>query len=235
MTVNNTASLKQSLSVKMRNEVGDEVFISVGMEQHGVSPENVDAEQAALNDRLAAWIEERSTAVGGSAFSAASGGSFDEDETEEEAEEEADEEEEADGEEEAEVELTLEDVEKMKKAELDALIEEYELEIDTKTAIKAKRAAVIEALFAEDADEEEEADEEEAEEEEADDEAEGEEEEFEPYEEAELKAMKLAELQEIAEAWEVEVTTKKGADLKAKKAAHVKAILAFQEEAAEEE
>ena len=219
-----TTTVKQTVSVKQRAEGGDEVFISVGQEISNVPLDEADAYKAKLDASISEWLEARVSAVAGAAFDSYS------DPDEGEAETEADEDEDGD-------ELTYEDVAKMKAAELKALIEEYELEVDPKLKVKELREAVLEALFADGDEDEDEADEDEDEADEDEDEADEDEdedgEEDEPYTEDELKAMKLAELTEIAEAWEIEVELPKKADLKAKKSAYIAAILEFQEEAEE--
>lgn len=220
-----TFTLKTTASMKTRNEDGDEVFVSAGIEVNGVTEDELETRKASASELVDGWIAERAASVGAASFGGEEADADEEDESDEDEEGEEDE----DGEEEEEL-PTEDEINAMKKADLDALIKEHELDIDPKMKLADKRAAIIEALLSE---EDEEGDEEDEEEEEDEDE-EGEDEEFEPFEEAELKKMKLAELQEQAEAWEIEVKIKKGADLPTKKAAYIKAILAHQEEAAEE-
>jgi hypothetical protein len=233
-----TTTIKQTISVKQRTEVGDEVFISVGQEYHNVPVAEADAMKATLDESLSAWLETRVSSVAGAAFESYSDPEKGVAESEDDEEEGA----EAADDEEADDELTIEDVQAMKVGELRELIEAHELDVDPKLKVKELREAVIAALFEEEDEEEadeeeedEEAEEEDEESEEGDEEEEDEDEEEEseegdePYTEDELKALKLAELQEIAEAWELKVKHKKGADLKAKKADFVKAILEAQE------
>jgi len=229
-----TTTIKQTVSVKQRTEVGDEVFISVGQEYHNVPVSEADALKATLDQSISDWLEARVSSVAGAAFESYTDPEKGVAETDDEDETEADEEEADD---EADDELTIEDVQAMKVGELRELIEAHELDVDPKLKVKELREAIIAALFEEEDEEEDEADDEEADDEADDEEAEDEEEdeeedgdeEDEPYTEDELKALKLAELQEIAEAWELKVKHKKGADLKAKKADFVKAILEAQE------
>lgn len=233
-------TLKHTISVKQRTEAGDEVFVSVGMEQSGISSENVDTVQGEIDTKLSDWMEQRVAAIGGSVFSGyAEEADYGDEEEAEDDEEEAEEDEDEADEEEGDEDLpSVEEIEKMKKADLDALIDAYELEVDKKAAIKDKRAAIIAALFdeedEEDEDEEDEDEEEADEDEEDEEEGDEEEEEFVPYTKAELSAMKLAEIQAICEEWEIKVKVAKGADLKAKKAAYIAAVLKMQEEAEEE-
>lgn len=208
-----TTTLKHTLSAKQRAEGGDEVFISVGQEMHNVPLEQEDEYRAKLSESLAAWLEDRVGTVAAATFE----GYAETEEGEAETEEAEEDDETAEGEED---ELTLEDVQKMKLPELKALVEEYELEVEPKLKIKELREAVVEALFAE-------SEEDETEEETEEDEADGEE--AEGYDEEELSGMKLAELTEIAEEWEIEVSIPKGAGLKEKKALYIAAILAEQE------
>jgi hypothetical protein len=223
-----TTTVKHTVSVKQRTEVGDEVFISVGQEYHNVPLDEEDSYKEKLSTAISEWLETRVSTIAGAAFESYSDpeeGVADS-EDEEEAEESEDENDED--------ELTIEDVQAMKVGELRELIEAHELDVDPKLKVKELREAIIAELFAEeDEDEESEEDDEEDEDEESEedegDEEEGDEEEEEPYTEDELKALKLAELQEIAEAWELKVKHKKGADLKAKKADFVKAIIEAQE------
>jgi hypothetical protein len=228
-----TTTVKHTVSVKQRTEVGDEVFISVGQEYHNVPLGEEGDYKEKLSDSISAWLETRVSTIAGAAFESYAdpeeGVADTDDEDEDEADEEAEDEE-------ADDELTIEDVQAMKVGELRELIEAHELDVDPKLKVKELREAVVAALFEEDeeADEDEE-DEDEEDEDEADeesedeDEDEDEDEEEEPYTEDELKALKLTELQEIAEAWELKVKHKKGADLKTKKADFVKAIIQAQE------
>lgn len=223
-TTGTTFTLKTTISVKQRNETGDEIFVSTGIEVANVTEDELDARKASAAEIVDGWIKDRVESVGAAAF-----GGYSEDDAEEASEDGEDE----DGEDEDGEDLTEEAINAMKKPELDALIEEHGLEIDTKLKLADKRAAIIEALFAEDEDEDGDEDGEEEEEEEEGDE-DGEEEPFEPYTEEELGEMKLKELDEIANEWELKVKHKAGADLKAKKANVIKAILKYQEENAEE-
>ena len=207
-----TVTLKHTLSAKQRAEGGDEVFISVGQEVHNVPVDQEDEYKAKLGESLAAWLEDRVGTVAAATFEGYA--------EPEEGEAEPEDEEETEGEG-GEDELTLEDVEKMKLPELKALVAEYELEADPKLKLKELRAAIIEELFAEG--------EEEGGEEEETEEGEEEGEEEAGYDEEELKGMKLAELVEIADAWEIEVSVPKGAGLKDKKALYIEAILEEQE------
>lgn len=237
-----TTTIKHTVSMKQRNEVGDEVFISVGQEYSGVPLDQEDDMKQKLSDAVAAMLEDRVKAIAGAAFESYSDPDEGEVDDEDEAEDEADEEEEGDDEEDGD-ELTYEDVAAMKIGELRELIKEHELDVDPKLKVKELREAVLAELFAEDEDDEDEDEEEADEEDEADNEEESEDEDDEdeeedeeeddeePYTEDELKALKLTELQEIAEVWELEVKLKKGADLKAKKAAYIKAIMSAQEDA----
>jgi hypothetical protein len=250
--------IKQTVSVKQRSEVGDEVFVSVGQEFHNVPVDQADEYKTKLDAAISDWLTARITSVAGSVFDSYS----DPDEGKAEIEtdfgkkleetkakahaEDADESDDSEESEESD-ELTYDDVAAMKAPELRALIKEYDLDVDSKLGIKELREAVLAALFEDDESEDEESEDEESEDEESEDEEsedeesedeesddESDDEQDEPYTEEELKGMKLSELQEIAEAWEVEVTMKKGADLKAKKTAYINAILKFQEEASEE-
>ena len=217
-----TFSIKSTLSVKMRNETGDEVFVSTGAEAYNVEEDSIPEKRLVIDELLDNWIKDRAEVIGMATF----GGYADVDEADEAkgAEEDEAEEDEA-------AELTEDDVNSMKKAELDALIEEHGIEVEPKAKIAEKRAAIIEALFSDEAEEEDEA---EAEEEDEDEAEEEDEEEFEPYTSDELGVMKLKELDEIAVAWGVPLKHKAGADLKTKKATAIKAILKFQEDSAEE-
>lgn len=138
-------------------------------------------------------------------------------------------------------ELTVEEIEAMDKKSLLALIDENELEIDKKLSLAKLRAAVIEALSEdgdddadedEDGEEDEDADEDEDEDEDAEDEDEDGDDDAdddEPYTKEQLSSMKLEDLIQIADVWEVDAKIKKADDLKTKKAKYIKAILADQE------
>ena len=204
-----SATAKLTISIKRRLGNGDEVFIAPGVEVHCTEAE-LDAKQAEVTERVNGWMEQ---------LLATYPDPTDELEEDEEADEEADEEEAEDEEEEAEDEdeFTEDDIAKMAKKDLVALIKEHELEVDTKLAIKELRAAVIEALFEEEGEEE-------------DEDEESDEEEGEAYDEAELKAMKLEELQGIVESWGIDhPKLAKGIAVGAKKTAYIKHILAQQE------
>lgn len=230
-TTGTTFTLKTTISVKQRNETGDEIFVSTGIEVANVTEDELDARKASAAEIVDGWIKDRVESVGAAAF-----GGYSEDDAEE-ASEDGEDGEDEDGEDEDGEDLTEEAINAMKKPELDALIEEHGLDIDTKLKLADKRAAIIEALFAEDEDEDgdDDGDEEEEEDDEGDEgDEDGDEEPFEPYTEEELGEMKLKELDEIANEWELKVKHKAGADLKAKKANVIKAILKYQEENAEE-
>lgn len=192
---------------------GEDYFVSVGCEYPATADGMEDALTKAselvdqfMTDRVASLPDVDGALEG-------------EDVTEEAEEAEADEAETADD------EPTEEDVKAMKKPELVALLEQYEIEIDgfDKMKLPAQRDAVIEALFTDDAGEEAEGEEgeeaEEAEEGEAEEDADA------PYTEEELGAMKLEELTEIATEWKLKVKPPAGANLASKKKAYVTAIL----------
>lgn len=233
--IGTTFHIKSTLSVKMRNETGDEVFVSTGAEAYNVEEDNIPEKRAVIDELLTDWIKDRAEAIGSASF----GNYADNDSVDEVAADEAAADEVADDD-----ELTEDAINSMKKAELDALIEEHGIEVEPKAKLADKRAAIIEALFSgeEDAadDAEEDADDADDDTDDADDDtdtaddAEDDDEEFEPYTAAELGEMKLKELDEIAVAWGVPLKHKAGADLKTKKATAIKAILKFQEDSAEE-
>ncbi len=215
----NSATVKLTVSIKRRLGSGDEVFIAPGIELH-CAPDELDAKQAEVTDRVNSWMETLLAAYPDPADA-------DEGETDDETEDaDEDEAEDADEDEEGE-DLTEEEIDGMDKKALLALIKEQEVEIDgaSKMGVKDLREAVKEALFAE-ADEDEDADEDGDDE---DEDAEGEDEGA-GYTEAELKPMKLEELQDICTDWGIgNPKLAKGADLKTKKAAYIKHILANQE------
>jgi hypothetical protein len=216
----NSATVKLTVSIKRRLGSGDEVFIAPGIEMH-CAVEDLDATQESVTERVNGWMEKLLADYPDPADA-------DDDEAEE-AEDDAaeDDEEEAADDEEG---LSEEDIAGMDKKALLALIKEQEIEIDgaAKMAVKALREAVIEALFSDD-DGEEDGDEEEADED-AEDDEDGDGDDAGGYTEAELKAMKLEELQEICDTWEIDnPKLAKGADLKTKKAAYIKHILASQD------
>lgn len=193
--------------------------------------DDLDATQEAVTERVNGWMQNLLEAypdpVGED--DDAEDTDDDEDADEEEADDDADDD--ADADEDEDEGLTEDQINAMSKKELVALIKEDELDVDTKLGIKELRAAVIEALSGDDDDDEDDED--------ADDDGEAEDddnddedddgEEAEDYTEAELKKMKLAELQEITKAWELpDPKIPKGSDLKTKQAAYVKVILKAQ-------
>lgn len=178
------ASAKLTVSVKRRLGNGDEVFIAPGIEI-SCTPDTLDETQAAVTERVNAWMDTLLETYPDPTDA----------EDEEVEDDEPDDEEE--GDEEEGDDITEEDVAAMKLADLKALIKAEELDVETKGVKLADlREAVADALFG---DEEEAEDEEEADEE--DEEPEDEEEEL---SEADLKGMKLAELQELVDEWEME-------------------------------
>ena len=201
---------KLTISAKRRLSDGTEIFIAPGIELD-CARDDLDATQAAVTERVNGWMEELLAQYPDS-------DPIDDDDEEEEEADDEEEEDEADDEEEDEAEddLTEADIKKMKKADLVALAEEYEIELE-ETAVAKMRVELIDALFSEE------------EEEEADDE--DEEEDEDAWSEEELSEMKLDQLQEILDGWELNhPSIKKGTKLAAKKAAYIEAILEAQEE-----
>lgn len=214
------ATAKLTLSLKRRLSNGDEVFIAPGIEMHcGV--DELDAKQAEVQERVTGWLTELTEAFPDAELE-------DEDDEDEDEEDEDDEDEDEDDEddgddeddEDDEDELTEEEIEGMALKDLKAVVKEYELDIKVTGMKKADLAeAIIEALFA-DEDEEDEDDDEDGDDEDDED----------AYTEDELEEMKLADLQEIADEWEMEhPKLKKGTPVAKKKAAYIKAILEEQE------
>lgn len=206
---------KLTISVKRRLANGDEVFIAPGIELDGPS-EDLDATTAEVTSRVNAWMDELLEAYPDS-------DPIDDEDEEEEADDEDGDDDEADAEDGEEDELTEDDINGMKLADLKKLAKEYEIELESKKVADV-RAEMIEALF----DDEEEGDEEgdEEEDEDGDDEEEGD-----AYTEEELEELDLKDLQEICESWELEgPTIKKGTKLGAKKAKYIAYILEAQEE-----
>ncbi len=211
------AKAKLTISVKRRLANGDEVFIAPGLEME-CSADALEAAQSDVTDRVNAWMDALLEAY-------PDADPMDEDEeAEDEDEDEGDEGDEGDDEDEEGDDPTEAEIKKMKKPELLELAEAYEIELEAKTVAKM-RDELIEALFS-DEDEDEDEDEDDAEDGDEDD---GEEEGL--WTEEELDALKLSELQEIVESWELEgPTVKKGTKLAAKKAAYIEYILEAQDE-----
>lgn len=211
-----TATAKLTVSLKRRLANGDEVFLAPGIEMH-CATDDLDATQEAVTDRVNAWLETLVEAYPDVDLDDEEAEEDDEDEAEEDEDEDEGDEDEGD-----EIEVSEEEVAKMKLADLKKLIEEAELDIDTKgKKVAALREEVLEALFGEEEEDGDEEEEDEADEEEEDDEGDEE-----GLTEEDLQAMKLKELQELCEEWEIgEPTVKKGANLAAKKAAYIKYIL----------
>jgi hypothetical protein len=211
------ATAKLTVSIKRRLSNGDEIFLAPGIEMH-CDVADLDATQAEVTDRANAWMDSLLEAYPDVMLEDADG---------EEEEADAEEEEEAEEDADAEDELTEEDVQAMKLADLKQTIIDYGLEVEPKGMKLADlRTAVIDELFAEEGDADAEEEEEEGEEAEDDD---GEEEEG--YTAEELKALKLEDLQGIVDAWEIDhPTIKKGTPAAGKKAAYIKYIIAAQAE-----
>lgn len=204
-------SAKLTVSVKRRLGNGDEVFIAPGLEK-ACPVADLPAAQVEISDQINEWLTSLLEQYPDVDLDEA------DDEADDEAEDEAEDDEAEDDDDDGE-ELSEADVKKMKKAELVELIEDEELDIDTKQKLADLKAAVIEELFGED-------DEDEDEDEDDDDDDDGEE----PYTEDELEDMSLEELQEVADAWELKAPKiKKGAKLSVKKAAYIKLILEAQD------
>lgn len=213
---------KLTVSVKRRLSNGDEVFIAPGIEKQ-VAAGDLEEAQAEVTERVNSWLTELLEQY-------PDVDPMDEEDEDDEDETEEDETEEDEGEDEGEDEdeLTEAEVRKMKKSELVALAEEYEIELES-TKVADIKDELIAALF-EDEDEEDEDEEDEDETDEGDEEDEDEDEE-EGYDEEDLKAMKLDELQEICDAWEIDhPSIKKGTKLAAKKTAYIAHILEAQDE-----
>ena len=212
------ATAKLTVSVKRRMTGGAEIFIAPGIEMH-CTVDELDATQLDVETRVNKWVDTLLAAY-------PDDDPLEDDEAEDE--EDADEEDEDEDEDEAEAsDVTEDQIKKMKKADLTALAEEYEIELEG-TTVKDIREELIAALF-EEAEEDEDEDEEAEDEDEDEDEDEGGEDDL--YEESELKAMKLDALQEICASWEIgDPTIKKGAKLPVKKAAYIAHILEAQKE-----
>jgi hypothetical protein len=235
MTVPATmAKAKLTVSVKRRMANGDEVFIAPGIELD-CTADGLDAAQEEVSTRVHGWLD---TLLSEYPDSDPIEDDEDEAEDDEEDEDEADDEEAED-----EDDLTEDDVRKMKKADLVKLAADYKITLKSKS-VGDMRDELIAALFEEDEDDEDGDDEDEADEadededdeseDEADDEDEdhedGDDEDEDAYTEEELSAMKLGDLQEIMEAWELKhPKLPKDAKLAAKKKAYIKAILDAQE------
>jgi hypothetical protein len=209
------AKAKLTLSVKRRLANGDEVFIAPGLEMD-CSADAMDAAMEDVTAKVNGWMDTLLEAY-------PDNDPIEADEDEEEADEEADEDEdEEEADEEDEDEITEEDIAKMKLADLKKLAADYEIELTSKKVADV-REELLEALF-----EDEQADEE--------DEDEDEDEDEEAFTEEDLDAMKLSELQELVDEWEIEHPTfKKGTKLPAKKAAYIALILEVQDEEDEDE
>jgi hypothetical protein len=212
------ATAKLTVSIKRRLSNGDEIFLAPGIEMH-CEQDALEDTKTEVTERVNAWME--------TLLEAYPDVDLDADDAEEE-EADAEDEEEADADEDGD-DLTPEDVAAMKLAELKTTIIDYGLEIEPKGMKLAElRDAVTAELWAD-----EEAD---AEDEEEDDEADvedGEEDEDEDagYTDAELKGMKLEELQAVVDAWGLDhPEVKKGAPAAAKKKAYIAYILEVQEE-----
>lgn len=225
------ATAKLTASLKRRLGNGDEIFFAPGVEIHCTEDE-LDAKQAEITERVTAWMETLTekfpdpTDADDDADDDVDDDSGDDDDDDDEGgDEEADEDEDT---------LTEDEVNAMSLTDLKKLVKEQELDIDLKgMKVKDAREAVIEALFSEDDDEDEDG----GDDDDDDDDGEGEgDEDGGAYEEDELKAMKLEDLQEICKDWDIgdPKGIKKAKDLKAKKAAYIKHILESQDEEDEE-
>lgn len=211
---------KLTISVKRRLSNGDEVFIAPGIELDGLA-EDLDATKATVTDHVNGWLDDLLAAYPDSDPIDDEEEEEADDEEEEDDDADADDEDEDDDDEEGE-DLTEDEIKKMKKAELETLAEECEIELES-TKVADMRKELIEALFEED----DEDDEEEADDADDEDDEDGEE----GYTEDELKATDLKDLQEIVDGWGLDhPSVKKGAKLAVKKKAYIKTILEAQEE-----
>lgn len=209
------ATAKLTISVKRRLPDGSEVFIAPGIEVQ--CPEHeLDPKQAEVTERIQSWMDSLISLYPDSDPIDGAEDEEDEDETEEDETEDEDEGDEDGGEED---DLTEDDIRKMKKADLVALAKDYEIKLES-TKVPDMKEELIAELF-EEGDEEDE--DEDGDEDEDDEDEEG-------YTEAELKEMKLGELTDIAEEWELDVDVPKGAKMAAKKKLYIEAILEAQEE-----
>lgn len=215
------ATAKLTVSVKRRLTTGDEIFIAPGIEMH-CDADALDETQLAVTDRVNAWVDQLLEAYPDSdpiedAEDEDEDEDLDEDEDEDEAEDEA-----------AEEWPDEATIRKMKKADLLALAEEAEVELEG-TTVKELRDELIEILHAEEEADEDDEDEDEDADEDEDEAEDGDESDL--YTEEELDDLKLEELQEIVEEWEVKHPRfKKGTSVTAKKAKYVELILATQDE-----
>jgi hypothetical protein len=208
------ATAKLTVSIKRRLSNGDEIFLAPGIEMH-CEADALEDTKVEVTDKVNAWMETLLEAYPDVDLDAS-----DADEEEADAEDE-----EADADEEGD-DLTPEDVAAMKLAELKTTIIDYGLEIEPKGMKLADlREAVTAELWAE-----EDADAEDEDEDEAEDGDEDEDEDA-GYTDAELKGMKLEELQAVVDAWGLDhPEVKKGAPAAAKKKAYIAYILEVQEE-----
>lgn len=234
------ATVKLTVSVKRRLGNGDEVFFAPGMELH-VAPEDFSAAKEQVTNTLEAWVAELTEKFPDPADAEDDADDADDSDDDDDAEDDADDDE--DG-------LTEDDVKGMAKKELLALIKEQELEIDgaAKMGVKELRDAVVEALFSDDdddsddddADDDDDSDDDDSDDD-SDDDADDDDDDDDDddsdddgdddlYTEAELKGMKLAELQEIVDEWKIKHPKyAKDAKSKDKIGIYVKHILKHQE------
>ena len=233
-----SATVKLTVSVKRRLGNGDEVFFAPGMELV-VTPEEFAAAKEQVTNTLEAWVAELTEKFPDPA------------DAEDDAQDTDDGDDEDDDDDDEGEELTEDEIKAMSKKDLLALIKEQELEIDgaAKMTVKELREAVFEALAGDeddddddddsdedsddDDDDEDDDDDDDDSDEDSDDDDDDEDDEEgddEPYTEAELKAMKLSELQEIADSWALKhPKLDKAAKVKEKIAAYVKLILKNQD------
>lgn len=212
--------VKLTVSVKRRLANGDEIFIAPGMERHHAPGEAAEA-RAALQEDVDAWLTELLEAYPDVDLDEDDDdGDYDDDEDADDEDDE-DEDDVENGEDEDDV-PSEEEIAKMKVADLKALVEDYELDVDPKgMKVKELREAVIDALYGEDEDDDDVDDDDQDDDEDDEDE----------ITEEDLEEMSVSELEELCEENEIDLPKyRRGAKAAAKKKALIAHILEVMEE-----